>query len=429
MINNLKKFEKIENNQFWKKIKNLKNLLWAWIFWTFLSFSWCEKINKIYSENNDSKFDENGFIIAKKLKNESEIENWYSSIKELFEKLNSINETQIEPLIEPYYFWENNENWEKIPTFIIVWDIHQGEFTWTFSTEELKDFFWKKFLVEDDETAKPEIEAIKILYKKFWIKNIWLEWFWRWEPWKWYISLWLNSIWIKNYGIENPELLKEAIILEFFNSKIAEIIYLENNWYNLDLKFTKKEKNLKITELFTEKEINFLTKNPIPEVKENLDYWQVDIIDDENEKINFAKKYYNNHINNKYPLYIDDSKEWKEIKNKLSKLYREDYENEFLWSTESLLVENFEIILKRARELNKKMDKNNDFFEELSKIMINENKKIVIEERNESAINIIQSNMNKDKIWVIVSWKSHTKDLIKKLKERYDSKVNIYVAK
>lgn len=120
---------------------------------------------------------------------------------------------------------------------------------------------------------------------------------------------------------------------------------------------------------------------------------------------------------------------WKKIKYKFSKLYRDYYENDFLLRQESIILENFEIILKKARELNKNIDKNKDFFEELSRVIIEENKKVVIKNRNDYAINLVEKNMDDKKIWVIVFWKAHNKEFKEQLKEKYNWKVNIYIAK
>jgi hypothetical protein len=55
--------------------------------------------------------------------------------------------------------------------------------------------------------------------------------------------------------------------------------------------------------------------------------------------------------------------------------------------------------------------------------------KNIIEDRNKIWINIMLKNLWKDKIWVMVYWKAHIPDLMKQLKEKYNGKVNIYVAK
>lgn len=114
-----------------KNILKTRNIISISILSSLISISGCSdnteakkvetKQESILNENNDSKFDENWFIKARKnLKNENEVNDLYNSIKELFEKLNSMEKTQIKPLFDHYYFWEIDENWDKIPTFIII---------------------------------------------------------------------------------------------------------------------------------------------------------------------------------------------------------------------------------------------------------------------------------------------------------------------
>ncbi|MDQ7023904.1 MAG: hypothetical protein Q9M97_10575 [Candidatus Gracilibacteria bacterium] len=55
--------------------------------------------------------------------------------------------------------------------------------------------------------------------------------------------------------------------------------------------------------------------------------------------------------------------------------------------------------------------------------------KIVIEDRNKYSINIMSNNLGNNKIGVMVYGKAHISDLIKQLKEKYNGRVNIYVAK
>lgn len=196
MINKIKNKEEKLKSFLNKNILKTRNIISISILSSLISISGCSdnteakkvetKQESILNENNDSKFDENWFIKARKnLKNENEVSDWYNSIKELFEKLNSMEKTQIEPLFDPYYFWEIDENWEKIPTFIIIWDIHADEWFENILNQKIKEFYWKKFLVENDESSKPEILAIEILNKKFWIKNYWLEGI---IEWKWLTS-------------------------------------------------------------------------------------------------------------------------------------------------------------------------------------------------------------------------------------------------
>lgn len=125
--------------------------------------------------NNDLNFwykeplkDENGYLLAREdLKKAEEVKDWYSSIKELFTKLNSINETQVEPLYKPIYTWEN------LPTFIIIWDLHADEYNFEEKEiEHAKLFLGKNSLIEKNEDANSEVKVIEMLNKKFWIKTI-----------------------------------------------------------------------------------------------------------------------------------------------------------------------------------------------------------------------------------------------------------------
>lgn len=56
-------------------------------------------------------------------------------------------------------------------------------------------------------------------------------------------------------------------------------------------------------------------------------------------------------------------------------------------------------------------------------------KKVIVDDRNQIWIDIASKQMWKDKMMVLVYWKAHSEDLMKQLKEKYNSKVNIYVAK
>ena len=116
------------------------------------------------------------------LSSSDQIEDWYESIHELFLKLNSITDTQIEPLYEPIYYGEVDSKGKKIPTYIVVWDIHADDYgidqEWD-DMDCIREIFsmqlWKDFLVEDDEWADPEVDAIDILVTKFWVSTVWLE--------------------------------------------------------------------------------------------------------------------------------------------------------------------------------------------------------------------------------------------------------------
>ena len=361
-----------------------------------------ENVEKPHFNYKKPQRDENWYLLPREdLKSPEEISDWYSSTKELFTKLNSITETQIEPMFKPHYFWEVNEKTgEKIPTFIIVGDVHWEQ--WNNKEKSLfKDIEWKKYIIENDESYIPEISAIKILHKKFWIQNIWVEW----ETWKDSISLiWekLENEWIEYIEMDSEKKYKEAELNE------KEILWNIDNIINISL----KQYELLGIDLdnfrLTQEEVNWLNKDSIykkmiknPNIEPSFENIKKEIeIMKKEDKIILEKKY-------KISCYLLSQVPWLKSIEKYINIAK----NSFPDATIDTLINEFENSFKKSQKLTKK-----DY-------------EILIEDRNKYSINIMSNNLWKDKIWVMVYWKDHISDLIKQLKEKYNWKVNIYVAK
>lgn len=365
--------------------------------------------------NNDLNFwykeplkDENGYLLAREdLKKAEEVKDWYSSIKELFTKLNSINETQVEPLYKPIY------NWENLPTFIIIWDFHADEYNLEEKdTKQFKVFLGKDHLIEKNEDANSEVKVVEMLNKKFWIKTIWIEneFFESKESisliWKWVTDLWLKYIWLETTNEQEEEKIGEVMIKNILLGLEMEKL----DWKNLNVEVTEEEANKiiedpKIKEILKEETKNYEEMEKV--LKENKS-------DDEKVKIiyDLIKKSYEKWKEK----YRDDKeldiKSLKYLKYLLNKMHGE-------WFYEYLLEE------LENNQLSKDLDEN---FLNQAKNMV-EYDKLVIEQRNKNWVEIISKNLDDKKIAIMVYGKGHIDGLIKELKKKYENKVNIYVAK
>jgi len=340
------------------------------------------------------------------LKSGNEIRDWiwYSSIKDLFTKLNSIEETQIEPLFKPQYYGEVDKMTnKKIPTYIIVGDMHADEYNIDWVEEDIKIImdlskvsYWKEILTETNkEWSDAEIDSLSIISNKFNIKNIWLEnvanntkgeEYW--------ISNWLEKKWIKYIWLE-----KEKLISNTSDNEIKAMM--------LELKtYEKLGVNLK-WENFTKKEfIEYYNKNKESILKlDSTDLWEVSF-----EKI---------------------LKEQKLDYTRLTKLNKNELKNEYKFSKYIYLKmfwENFfNPMLEYTINNYNSLDKNQLIKEKSELGEYNYNNTIV--KRNTAWINFISNNMSDDKMAVMTYWKAHIYDLIKQINTKYDWKVNIYVAK
>lgn len=414
MKNSLEKFWNILNckkNQMSEKCKEYisetKKYITAALIWANILI-----INPVNAENKDEvtsefnyiapKIDENWFLKARTdLKDESEISDGYNSIYELFTKLNSMTKTQVEPIYKPQYFWEiNKKTWEKIPTFIIVWDVHADEYNiW----EEVEDFFQKSmFLAEKNEDANQEIEVVELLNKKFWLNVVWLEnEFFEEENnskiWKWIDNLGIKTIWL-----EDKEIMNEANLF-IAKEALLSFEYFKLLWIDLDIEVTEEDYN----NIINDKEVLEIINSGMSMEKIILD-----------ETINYDKKI---ELTKEYSIKsYEEVKDNKDLLIKFYKYHKYIFKNSF-WE------ESLKNIVNKVKNINI----SKDIYDNIEKSAKNtiDSDLVTIEKRNEKWIEIISDKLDEEKIAVMVYWKAHIPNLIKQLNKKYDWKVNIYVAK
>lgn len=364
-------------------ISNFKNFVNAALLWATVSISWCQTLKP---ENNfkevlvvsdfwykePEKDSEWYFLVRTDLKDEKEVSDGFSSIEELFTKLNSMTKTQVEPGFEPYYYGEiDEETWEKIPTFILVWEYHTDTLNRDTTEEErqnLKEKYWKISLVEENEDYMQTVEVIELLHDKFWIKNIWLEW----EKDNFLISS-ANWYHLKNKNINYITLDSNETQLET-NKYIIErdklkykILYLisENLKPKLDeeeekifksIEFLKYQENFNWDQIFTLDDIYFILREKIireSELREFENYFypakEINEIFYKYEKdLNYeeAKK----EIEILFRKKIEELKENKELIEQYLKY------NYILNSFDFLLNMNYNLILDEAKNNTKTLD-------------------------------------------------------------------------
>lgn len=328
-------------------------------------------------------YDKNWHLKSREdLYNPEQIEDWYSSVKELFTKLNSMEPTQIEALIKPYYYGEVDEKWEKIPTFIIIWDTHADEYN--LSEKELEAIKDRNFITDKDESYKAETEVLSLLNKKFKINNFGLEneFYWKYfktKIWKEVKRLGLNSFWLeKEKFLDANELFAKQISINYE-------IY-KSLWVDLDINYSKDE--ISKYEEYMAKEMKKAAWKSVEDP----------IIDAFNEMKKLSKD---------------------------ELIFSYKVNRYFMEKTGILDSESEKILIENAKKSNKTYEQ---IIEKFTK-WVSEMKKVIVDDRNQIWIDIASKQMWKDKMMVLVYWKAHSEDLMKQLKEKYNSKVNIYVAK
>jgi hypothetical protein len=350
--------------------------------------------------------DENWYLLARvDLKPASEVEYTWNTISEMFTALNSMTETQIEPLFPPYYYWEvDKETGEKIPTFIIVGDFHWEQVTKK-EKKCLKSTLWKKYIIEEDESYLPEVLVLKILTNKFWIKNIWLEW----ETWdNMSTIIWeelkKQSIWF--IEMDSDKKYKESDLNE------KELLWNVNNIINIILKeFELLWVNLD-NHKFTEKEIEWLKTDPM-------------FLDFQKE---MQKKWESE------PSFENMKEEFEKLKNTDIKILQKQYKIMAFIFSQIPWFKPFGSYIKIAKKSFPDTTINT-LFNDIEKSLKNldslsiKGDKILIEDRNRYSINIMSENLWEEKIAVMVYWKAHIPNLFKQLKEKFNRKVNVYGVK
>ncbi len=353
---------------------------------------------KIYEETRKCLFnyslpfrDENWKLLPRKIQTPESIEDGYDSIYDLFTKLNSITDTQIEPLYPPYYYWEiNDETWEKIKTYIIVWDIHADEYNENTDKNSISYLMlWDQIIVEEDESYFPEVSALRILKEKFWIENIWLE---NELNWRDGMSLiWKNAdiSGIEYVGLEDIwvyfEAMEAIIIRLTISIKLFEIAWLELKNYDI-----------------SDKEYQEIQEEPF--MQEILSKVSVDLTYNENK---LRESF------NKINILTMEQKE------KYYKFVLKYNEKMFSYLSSRILNDAINEISSSIDEL-----ASSDLVEQYK-----QKSDSIVEKRNEVWIKILSESMWDDQVWVMVYWKWHIENLIEQLKSKYDWKVNIYVAK
>lgn len=345
-------------------------------------------------------YDKEWNLKSRELLKSSEITNWYKTIEELFRKMSIMTDTQIEPNFPPQYVWEIYKN-KKVPTYIIVWDMHADWYN--VQDDELKKarkIYWKNIIIDDDESSEPEISSISTIKTKFNINNIWLENISNgaeWESFLYWIANWLNKQEIDFYWLEIKENRKKVLNemnKEFKGWIFVNLKIIQSLWINLKTLNNINEKEF----IRLSNKYNKILNNDGYRNNVTLPFLEV-------LNSNFDQEY-----NNISKL---KNNELKEIGQIYLYIYSRLFWNENLKSISWIL---WPILSKK----------------ELRENMINNNKKyhkIIIEERNKNWINFIESNMWKDNIWVMVYWKAHITDLINQINKKNNWIANIYVAK
>lgn len=345
-------------------------------------------------------YDKEWNLKSRELLKSSEITNWYKTIEELFRKMSIMTDTQIEPNFPPQYVWEIYKN-KKVPTYIIVWDMHADWYN--VQDDELKKvrkIYWKNIIIDDDESSEPEISSISTIKTKFNINNIWLENISNgaeWESFLYWIANWLNKQEIDFYWLEIKENRKKVLNemnKEFKGWIFVNLKIIQSLWINLKTLNNINEKEF----IRLSNKYNKILNNDGYRNNVTLPFLEV-------LNSNFDQEY-----NNISKL---KNNELKEIGQIYLYIYSRLFWNENLKSISWIL---WPILSKK----------------ELRENMINNKKKyhkIIIEERNKNWINFIESNMWKDNIWVMVYWKAHITDLINQINKKNNWIANIYVAK
>lgn len=334
------------------------------------------------------KRDKNEMLLARSdLKKPEQVANGYSSIKELFTKLNSMTPTQVEPWIKPFYYWEiDKETGEKIPTFIIVWDIHIEQ-TNT-NKEVIQEVLWKEFLMEENEDFTAETEVVWLLKNKFGITTIWIEG----ENYSsnhstTLIGEELNRLSIKYIWMEE-ESLNETIGQK-------EIIWFKKSLQIFKLLWIDLDTNVAISEIPT-----LLEKPHIMRIMEDIS---------KKQEPNFTYEEIEKEVDQMRKL---PKEELLDIY-KLIKIMLQEYGLDQL--IEEVKNDPTELTIKSLIENTITLQREIDF--------------ITIKERNTIWINLMTNNFKDDKIAIMVWWKDHSRDMIEQIKQKYNGKVNIYVAK
>ncbi len=363
----------------------------------------------------------------------SEIGDGYETIKELFEKLNSITDTQIEPLYEPYYYWEyDEENW-RIPTYIIVGDIHADHYG---IDQEWKDMdcireilfsqLSRVFLVEEDEWADPEVMAVSILNEKFGISTIWLEnefhtdsrhfktqWFSdkrknRTGIWKWVSEASIDYIWLEDEFIVAATMIIWGLGLQ--EKALKSVIFSEKGkeLEKIDVSISQEE----FIRLYEKNRGSILKDtgyDPFSESTREIQRERVDLMIEsmretpieELVEIYKVKGYMKTHL---MESLLGGGTKWKVLWFLLKKLHK---------ILLGFSTKESDIDILREGIIEKSLEKY----------------EIIIRARNNEGIDIVSENMWDTKIAAMVYGKAHIPDLMKQLKEKYNGKVNIYVAK